>query len=151
MDRIFKIKHSKCREKQPRYNFNQSKLREHRSNWIDKEHETRTKWKICQVSVTETFTIYIFCKIHNRNNIVIRCVSIKDNKAPAFSLSASLYQAQLKKGLAINMFKDGVWGTCVYVPYKQTTVQVEHAYINTTRAGDVNSLQFIEGKLSTIK
>lgn len=89
--------------------------------------------------------------VHSRYNIVIRCVSIKDNKAPAFSLSDPLYQTQLKKGLAINMFKDGVWGTCIFVPYKQTTVQVEHAYINTTRAGDVNSLQFIEGKLSTFK
>jgi len=78
-------------------------------------------------------------------------VSIKDNKAPEFSASAPLYQTQLKKGLAINMFKGGVWGTCVFVPFKRTTVQAEHAFINTTRAGDVDSLRFIEGKLSTYK
>lgn len=78
-------------------------------------------------------------------------MSIKDNKAPLFSASASLFQAQLKKGLAVNMYLNGVWGTCVFVPYEQSTIEVEHAYINTTKAGDVNSLQFIEGKLSTLK
>lgn len=88
----------------------------------------------------------------NRYNIVCtRCVSVKDNKAPEFSVSGPLYQTQIKKGLAVNMFKDGVWGTCVFVPYTQATVQVEHAFINTTRVGDVNSLRFIEGKLSTYK
>lgn len=78
-------------------------------------------------------------------------MSIKDNKAPAFSASTPLYQEQLKKGLAVNMFCSGVWGTCVFVPYQQTTVQVEHAFLNTSKSGDINSLQFFEGKLSTIK
>jgi hypothetical protein len=49
------------------------------------------------------------------------------------------------------MFHSGVWGTCVFVPYQPTTVQVEHAFINTKKGGDVNSLQFFEGKLSTFK
>lgn len=49
------------------------------------------------------------------------------------------------------MYLNGVWGTCVFVPYKQSTVQVEHAFIGTTKAGDVDSLQFIEGKLSILK
>lgn len=83
------------------------------------------------------------------NGKFVKCVSIKDNKAPLFSVSLPLYQEQLKKGLAVNMFLGGVWGTCAFVPYKQAKVQVEHAYINTTKAGDVNSLQYIEGKLST--
>lgn len=77
-----------------------------------------------------------------------RCVSIKDNKLLGFCASTPFYQTQLKKGLAVNMFKDGVWGTCVFVPYRQIAVPVEHAFINTTRAGDVDSLRFIEGNLS---
>nr|WJN62148.1 fatty acid synthase 1 [Rhopalosiphum padi] len=83
------------------------------------------------------------------NGKFVKCVSIKDNKAPLFSVSTPLYQEQLKKGLAVNMFLGGVWGTCVFAPYKQAKVQVEHAYINTTTAGDINTLQYIEGKLST--
>lgn len=78
-------------------------------------------------------------------------MSIKDNKAPLFSESIPLFQTQLKKGLSINMYLNGVWGTCVYVPYKQATVQVEHAFISTVKAGDVNSLHFIEGKLSNFE
>lgn len=91
------------------------------------------------------FDKYLYYYITNR------CVSIKDNKAPLFSMSAPIYQEQLKKGLAVNMFLGGVWGTCMFTPYKQAKVQVEHAYINTTKSGDVNSLQYIEGKLSTFK
>lgn len=83
--------------------------------------------------------------------MIIRCVSIKDNKAPLFSVSTPVYQEQLKKGLAVNMFLGGVWGTCVFAPYKRAKVQVEHAYIHTTKAGDLNSLQYIEGRLSTFK
>lgn len=49
------------------------------------------------------------------------------------------------------MFKDGIWGTCVFVPYKKNMVETEHAFINTEKVGNVNSLQFIEGKLSTYK
>ncbi|XP_050421854.1 fatty acid synthase-like [Adelges cooleyi] len=82
------------------------------------------------------------------NGQYVRCVSIKDNKAPAFSLSAPLYQEQIKKGLAINVFKNGTWGTLVFVPFKPTKVQVEHAFINTSKVGDISSLQYIEGKLS---
>lgn len=49
------------------------------------------------------------------------------------------------------MYLNGVWGACVYVPRKQSTVQVEHAFIGTTKTGDIDSLQFVEGKLSTFK
>lgn len=85
------------------------------------------------------------------NYITIRCVSIKDNKAAPFSVLDPIYHNQLKKRLAINMFKDGVWGTCVFFPYKKGTIETEHAFINTEIVGDLNSLQFIEGKLSTYK
>ncbi|XP_050542991.1 fatty acid synthase-like [Daktulosphaira vitifoliae] len=82
------------------------------------------------------------------NGHCVRCISVKDNKAPAFSLTAPLYQEQLKKDLAINVFKNGVWGTYALIPYKQTMVQAEHAFIGTTKVGDLSSLQYIEGKLS---
>ncbi|VVC46315.1 Hypothetical protein CINCED_3A018656 [Cinara cedri] len=82
------------------------------------------------------------------NGEFVKCVSIKDNKAPAFSASTPVYREQLKKGLSVNVYKDGVWGTCLFVPYENAQVQAEHAFINTTKVGDVNSLQFIEGKLS---
>lgn len=78
-------------------------------------------------------------------------MSIKDNKAPAFSASSPLYQEQLKKGLAVNMLLNGIWGTCLFVPYEQSAVQVENAFINTEKVGDVNSLQFIEGNISYVK
>lgn len=62
-----------------------------------------------------------------------------------------MFQAQLKKGLAVNMYMNGVWGSCMSVPYKQSTVQVEHAFISTTKAGDIDTLTFVEGKLSIFK
>lgn len=41
----------------------------------------------------------------------VRCVYIIDKDAPTFDLKNEFYVDQLKKGLAVNVLKDGVWGT----------------------------------------
>lgn len=40
----------------------------------------------------------------------VRCIFISDEDAPKFSLDSEFYRSQLRKGLAINVFKEGVWG-----------------------------------------
>lgn len=40
----------------------------------------------------------------------VRCVFIVDKDAPKFDLSSEFYSSQLRKGLAVNVLKDGVWG-----------------------------------------
>lgn len=40
----------------------------------------------------------------------VRCLLIIDKDAPKFNLNKEFYRSQLRKGLAMNVFKDGEWG-----------------------------------------
>lgn len=78
----------------------------------------------------------------------VRCVFIMDKDAPKFDLNHEFYSSQLKKGLAINVLKNGVWGTYrhLLLPDEQN-IEVEHAYVNVTVRGDLSSLRWLEGHL----
>lgn len=82
----------------------------------------------------------------------VRCVFIQSAKAPSFSLTAPLYAAQLKKDLVMNVYQGGAWGSYRHLKLENhtdaTTLQVEHAYINTLTRGDLASLRWIEGPLT---
>lgn len=85
----------------------------------------------------------------------VRALFIQDLKAEKFSISAKMYAEQMKKDLAQNVLKNGVWGTFRHLPLDQVTdggkLQVEHAYINTLTRGDLSSLRWIEGPLTYYK
>ncbi|XP_034937434.1 fatty acid synthase [Chelonus insularis] len=81
-----------------------------------------------------------------------RYVFIQDKKAPKFSLSDSFYASQLNKQLMANVLKGNQWGCYRHLRMDSQTdassLQVEHAYINTLIRGDLSSLRWIEGPLS---
>ncbi|XP_018303406.1 fatty acid synthase [Mycetomoellerius zeteki] len=81
-----------------------------------------------------------------------RYVFIQDKSAPKFDLSARFYVEQLDKGLMANVLKGGQWGSYRHLPLDQqnnvSSLQVEHAYVNTLTRGDLSSLRWIEGPLS---
>lgn len=78
----------------------------------------------------------------------IRCVFIMDRDAPKFDLGDEFYAEQLRKGLAINVLKDGVWGTYRHFLLPEAeNAEVEHAYVNVTVRGDLSSLRWLEGNL----
>jgi len=81
-----------------------------------------------------------------------RYVFIQDKNAPKFDLSVRFYVEQLDKGLMANVLKGGQWGTYRHLPLDQqnnvSSLQVEHAYVNTLTRGDLSSLRWIEGPLS---
>ncbi|KAL6440730.1 hypothetical protein ACFW04_003291 [Cataglyphis niger] len=82
----------------------------------------------------------------------IRYVFIQDKNAPKFSLSAQFYTEQLNKGLVANVLKGGQWGRYFHLQLDQqsnvSSLQVEHAYVNSLVRGDLSSLRWIEGPLS---
>lgn len=82
----------------------------------------------------------------------VRYVFIQDTKAEEFSLKSSLYASQLSKDLVANVLKGGQWGSYRHLRLDQqndtSSLQVEHAYINTLVRGDLSSLRWIEGPLS---
>ncbi|XP_011880252.1 PREDICTED: fatty acid synthase-like, partial [Vollenhovia emeryi] len=80
-----------------------------------------------------------------------RYVFIQDKNAPKFGLSAQFYSEQLNKGLTANVLKGGQWGSYRYLPLDEqsnvSSLQVEHAYVNTLARGDLSSLRWIESPL----
>ncbi|XP_046612929.1 fatty acid synthase [Neodiprion virginianus] len=81
-----------------------------------------------------------------------RYVFLQDKKAPEFSLKTAIYADQLSKDLVSNVLKGGQWGSYRHLRLDQqndsSSLQVEHAYINTLVRGDLSSLKWIEGPLS---
>lgn len=78
----------------------------------------------------------------------VRGVFIMDGDAPRFDAGNDFYASHLKKGLAVNVLKGGVWGTYrhLLLPTEQN-VEVEHGYVNVTIRGDLSSLRWLEGNL----
>lgn len=76
-----------------------------------------------------------------------RCVFIND-QAPEFHPSDDFYRQQLKKQFAVNIYKDGRWGTYRHLLLDEFVgVESEHAYVNTLNRGDLSTLKWIEGPL----
>ncbi|KAL7036629.1 hypothetical protein ACKWTF_008882 [Chironomus riparius] len=84
----------------------------------------------------------------------IRCVFVDDPKAPKFSLSDPFYQNQLKLDLAINVYRNGKWGTYRHLQISEThnesPVQ-SHCYVNSIVKSDLSSLKWLEGPLNHMK
>ncbi|XP_072754283.1 fatty acid synthase [Anoplolepis gracilipes] len=82
----------------------------------------------------------------------VRYVFIQDKNTPKFGLSTQFYAEQLDKGLVANVLKGGQWGSYVHLQLDQqsnlSSLQVEHAYVNSLVRGDLSSLRWIEGPLS---
>jgi fatty acid synthase len=79
---------------------------------------------------------------------LISCVFIDDKTAPKFSLDNSFYQNQLKLGLAINVLKNGAWGSYRHLQIQQNFAErsaLDHCYVNALVKSDLSSLKWISG------
>jgi fatty acid synthase len=71
-----------------------------------------------------------------------------DESVPEFSLDDPLYKTQLKKDLALNVFKNNVWGSYRHLLLEPPSlVEVHHCYVNTTIRGDLSSLKWFTGPI----
>lgn len=72
-----------------------------------------------------------------------------DDTAPTFSIHHPLYKTQLAKDLAVNVYKNGTWGSYRHLLLENIgTIKTHHAYVNTLVRGDLSSLRWIEGSLN---
>ncbi|KAJ8919481.1 hypothetical protein NQ315_002102 [Exocentrus adspersus] len=77
----------------------------------------------------------------------VRCVFTMD-EVEEFDPQMPFYTNQLKKYMAVNVYKDGQWGTYRHLPLqKLDIVEREHCFANVTLRGDLSSLKWIEGPL----
>ncbi|KAK4878173.1 hypothetical protein RN001_010679 [Aquatica leii] len=74
----------------------------------------------------------------------VSSVFVPDEK---FNVEDCFYQSQLRKGLLVNVFKNGQWGSYRHLVFNQDQKNCEHAF-GTTVSGDLSSVQYIEGPLT---
>ncbi|KAJ8963945.1 hypothetical protein NQ314_005276 [Rhamnusium bicolor] len=89
----------------------------------------------------------INCLRREPNGQNIRCVFVMD-KDTKVQPDNSNYTAQLKKCMAINVFKNGQWGTYRHLLLHECDdVESEHCFANVTVRGDLSSLRWVQGPL----
>lgn len=72
-----------------------------------------------------------------------------DNNAPAFDINNPFYASQISKGLAVNVFKNGKWGSFRHQALPEPKKEdLEYMYMNTSVRGDLSSFKFYESPLS---
>ncbi|CAH0548595.1 unnamed protein product [Brassicogethes aeneus] len=78
----------------------------------------------------------------------IRCIQTFE-ETPSFDQYNPFYYEQLKKNLAVNVYKNGTWGTYRHLALEENPqVLTEHRYVNISTRGDLSSLKWFEGHLS---
>lgn len=81
----------------------------------------------------------------------LRCVSIEDSTAPPFNINLPFYELQLKKGLAINVFKNNQWGSYRHLQLKEVSEekqQAGHCFATCSIKGDMSTLNWINGEIN---
>ncbi|XP_032678594.1 fatty acid synthase-like [Odontomachus brunneus] len=82
---------------------------------------------------------------------LIRGVFIQDENAPKFSFQDPFYAEQLQIDLVINVLRPGkIWGSYRHLPLAPLKPKlVHHAFVNQMVLGDLNSLRWIEGTITS--
>ncbi|KAG5669844.1 hypothetical protein PVAND_000135 [Polypedilum vanderplanki] len=79
------------------------------------------------------------------------CVLIDDENAPKFDPNDSFYSNQLKRGLTINVLKDGKWGALRHFNITRDLnhkPQTGHCFANYSRSGNLSSIKWRQGDLN---
>lgn len=75
-----------------------------------------------------------------------RCLFIQDTNTPIVDLNLEFYQKQLQKGLAMNVFQNGQWGTYRHLLLEpEPVLQKQRAFVEIAAKGDFSSLKWVEG------
>ncbi|XP_041971751.1 fatty acid synthase-like isoform X2 [Aricia agestis] len=79
---------------------------------------------------------------------VVHGFLIADPSAPPFNPDLEFYEEQLDKDLAINVYKDGQWGTYRHLLLGDLErIDAYHGFVNTTTIGDLSALKWLEGPI----
>ncbi|CAG9770337.1 unnamed protein product [Ceutorhynchus assimilis] len=123
-----------------------------------KKHEWLEKLK---EAVRKDVDVVTWCQDEPLNGVIglVNCIrrepecnSVRSlfivDKAPAFNPDLPFYRTQLDKNLAVNVYRDGCWGTYRHLILNDIEeVESEHCYANSTVRGDLSSIKWIEGPL----
>lgn len=78
-----------------------------------------------------------------------RCVVIQDETSPPFRPDSEYYREQLEKGFAMNVLRNGKWGTYRHLLLEEDIQDgARHAVVEVNTKGDLSSLRWVNGPLS---
>lgn len=84
----------------------------------------------------------------------LRCVQIDDITAPMFDLNDAFFTEQLNLDLAMNVLRDGEWGSyrhLMLTPNVEEVPRTGHYFANLIRLGDLSSFEWMTGWLNSSK
>ncbi|CAG5047033.1 unnamed protein product [Parnassius apollo] len=122
-------------------------------SWIDKVKECiDSNEKVVLYSQSEIYNGIlglVNCLRREAGGDLIQSYLIADDSTPDFNPNIEFYKKQLSNDLAMNVLKNGQWGTYRHVPLigLEKTYPVPHAYVNVQNIGDLSSLRWFEGPL----
>lgn len=79
----------------------------------------------------------------------MRCVFIDDKTAPTFDSDNSFYSEQIKLDLAVNIYRNGLWGTYRHITLRTDEEEIGRTgyyYANLLRYGDLSTFRWMSGK-----
>ena len=82
---------------------------------------------------------------------LVNCVFVDDPEAPEFNLNHPYYKKHLSLGLAINVNKNGVWGSYRHLllpKHVKPQRRNDHCFANSLVRGDLSSLAWLNGPLT---
>lgn len=85
---------------------------------------------------------------------VLRSVQIDDKTAPQFDLTNALYSEQMKLDLAVNIYRNGKWGSYRHVTLSKDADEANrsgHYFANLTRLGDLSTFEWMTGWINAAK
>ncbi|XP_063708978.1 fatty acid synthase-like [Culicoides brevitarsis] len=120
--------------------------------WLDKAKEAIKQGTLYLISENEPengLIGFVNCLRKEPKSEAI-CIFIDDKSAPKFDPELPFYREQIEKGLAINVLRDGVWGSYRHLPLetpKDPQPQKSHCFASNLVKGDLSSLAWFAGKL----
>jgi fatty acid synthase len=82
----------------------------------------------------------------------VQCVFIDDPDAPLFDLNLPFYSEQLKLGLAMNVLRNGQWGSYRLLPMIQKNElqsTLDHLFADMSIKGDLSSIKWFKSSKKT--
>lgn len=121
--------------------------------WLDKLQKAIQNGPTLAVSEKEKYSGIIGlvnCIRREPDGNKLNCVQIDAGNAPKFSNDNQFYSAQLKLNLAMNVLRNGEWGSYRHVEISDDCEEQPrdgHVYANLKRLGDLSSFAWMTGPM----
>lgn len=144
-----------CKRKQieKKMTFLQITMNDKEFEWLEEAKQALKDGSLCLVAQGEPLNgiIGLVNCLKREPNCDAICMFIDDETAPTFDSELPFYKNQITKGLPINVYRNGVWGS-----YRHLLLNIRsnpepqrgHCYVKPRVYGDLSSLGWYDGPLN---